>query len=122
MTPDTHPGPGEGEGDADQQGSGDFSIGSRLWPGTSKLTEEMGELLQVLGKLIATAGSTEHWSGDLRKMLVDEAGDVAAALRFFAVENLTTTELLHMTKRSEEKLALFRKWHDDGRQNQKRSR
>ena len=94
-------------------GSGDFSIGSKVWPGTSKLIEEMGELQQVLGKLIAVAGSTEHWSGDLRKMIVDEAGDVAAALRFFALENLTSEELIHMTKRSDEKLMLFKKWHFD---------
>ena len=68
---------------------GDFAIGSRVWPGTSKLVEEMGELQQVLGKLIATGGDTDHWSGDLRRMLVEELGDVSAAVRFFAVENLT---------------------------------
>jgi len=39
-------------------GSGDFSIGSAVWPGVSKVIEEMGELQQVLGKLIAVAGDT----------------------------------------------------------------
>lgn len=47
-------------------GNGDFSLGSKVWPGTSKLLEEMGELQQVLGKLIAVAGSTEHWDGAVR--------------------------------------------------------
>ena len=94
------------------KGSGDFSIGSSVWPGTSKLIEEMGELHQVLGKLIATAGDTEHWSGDLRQKLVEEIGDVRAAIRFFEEQNMTGTELVLIEKRSRvEKLALFRKWH-----------
>jgi len=99
-------------------GSGDFSIGSKVWPGTSKLLEEMGELQQVLGKLqqtlgklIAVAGSTTHWSGDLREMMIEECADVAAALQFFTVENFTREDLLQMLNRSEEKKALFRKWH-----------
>jgi hypothetical protein len=33
-----------------------FAIGSDAWPGTSKLLEEQGELVQVLGKLMATGG------------------------------------------------------------------
>jgi len=93
--------------------SGDFSIGSRVWPGTSKLIEEMGELQQVLGKLIAIAGATDHWSGDLRKMLVEELGDVSAAIRFFGTQNLTTKELTFVAVRSDSKLARFREWHLD---------
>jgi len=92
-------------------GSGDFSIGGTVWPGTSKLLEEQGELIQVLGKLMATGGDTEHWSGDLRKMLVEEMGDVAAALVFFQTENLTRDEVLQIAYRAEKKLALFREWH-----------
>jgi NTP pyrophosphatase (non-canonical NTP hydrolase) len=93
------------------KGNGDFSIGNKLWPGTSKLIEEMGELHQVLGKLIGSHGDTAHWSGDLRTALVHEVADVAAAIRFFAIENLTSEELIQMAKRSDEKLLLFRKWH-----------
>lgn len=93
------------------KGSGDFSIGSQVWPGTSKLIEEMGELNQVLGKLIATAGDTEHWSGDLRPKLIEECADVIAALQFFTVQNLTREELLQILDRSEKKKTLFRKWH-----------
>jgi hypothetical protein len=94
-------------------GSGDFSIGSRIWPGTSKVIEEMGELQQVLGKLIAIAGDTKHWDGDLRRKLVEELGDLSAALIFFKSENMTHDELLEIAERAEKKLALFRQWHKD---------
>jgi hypothetical protein len=93
-------------------GSGDFSIGSKVWPGTSKLLEEMGELQQVLGKLIAVAGSTEHWDGDLRPRLIEEIGDVAGAIAFFVEKNLTETEECAVGDRAEQKMALFQKWHE----------
>lgn len=94
-------------------GSGDFSIGSAVWPGTSKLLEEQGELVQVLGKLMATAGDTKHWSGDLRRMLVEEIGDLSAAITFFQAENLTVDELRQVADRYCKKLALFREWHQN---------
>ena len=92
-------------------GSGDFSIGSAVWPGTSKLLEEQGELIQVLGKLIATGCDTKHWSGDLRSMIIEEMGDLAAALVFFQTENLTLEEVKAVAVRCENKLAIFREWH-----------
>lgn len=91
-------------------GSGDFSIGSEVWPGTSKLLEEMGELQQVLGKLIAVAGSTEHWDGDLRPRLIEELGDVSAAIGFFMEQNFVGDEVA-IANRIVAKLLLFRKWH-----------
>ncbi len=36
--------------------SGDFSIGSDIWPGISKLIEEAAEVGQVCGKLIGSGG------------------------------------------------------------------
>jgi hypothetical protein len=72
---------------------------------------QMGELQQVLGKLIAVAGSTEHWDGDFRKRMIEECADVAAAMQVFTVENFTLEEVKAMYTRSEEKKALFRKWH-----------
>jgi NTP pyrophosphatase (non-canonical NTP hydrolase) len=92
-------------------GSGDFSIGSAVWPGTSKVIEETGELLQVLGKLIAVGGATEHWDGDLRKKLVEEASDVAAAVCFFVLANFTDDELHAYNDRMDVKFARFRAWH-----------
>lgn len=92
-------------------GSGDFAIGSAVWPGTSKLLEEQGELVQVLGKLVAIGGDTKHWSGDLREMLVEELGDVYAALAFFTHHNLTAEEQRAVAERAQDKVALFGQWH-----------
>ena len=92
-------------------GSGDFSIGSAVWPGTSKLIEEQGELIQVLGKLMATGGDTKHWSGDLRKMLIEEIGDVKSAIAFFEIQNFPSEDLIAIDDRAADKLALFRRWH-----------
>jgi NTP pyrophosphatase (non-canonical NTP hydrolase) len=95
------------------KGSGDFSIGSNVWPGTSKLLEEMGELQQVLGKLIATAGETKHWEGkDLKERLIEELADVQGAIRFFQIKNLSNASVEAIDKRAEEKFHLFRKWHN----------
>lgn len=93
-------------------GSGDFSIGSKIWPGTSKLLEEMGELQQVLGKLIAVAGDTAHWDGDLRPRLIEELGDVSAAIGFFMEQNFVGDEAA-IASRIVAKLLLFRKWHTE---------
>lgn len=89
---------------------GDFSIGSQNWPGTAKLVEEMGELQQVLGKLIAIGGETRHWSGDLRQKLVEEIGDVHAALSFFEQHNMTQTERRAITVRAVTKMDTFCVW------------
>lgn len=93
-------------------GNSDFSIGSAVWPGTSKVIEEAGELLQVLGKLIATSGETAHWDGtDLRERLCEEIADVTAALRFFCSENLTSEEAAAIVQRVDEKHLRFQAWH-----------
>ena len=89
--------------------AGPYSIGSDRWPGMSKVIEETGELGQVLGKLIATGGDPEHWDGsDLRERLVDECGDVLAAVSFFAETNgiLDAVEL-----RARRKIETFHQWH-----------
>ena len=92
-------------------GSGDFSIGSDVWPGTSKLIEEMGELQQVLGKLMGTAGQAKHWDGsDLRQRLIEEIADVTAALEFFTVHNLRTADNDVLNTRIREKYARFCEW------------
>jgi NTP pyrophosphatase (non-canonical NTP hydrolase) len=99
--------------------AGPYSIGSDNLPGLSKLVEELGELqdatgrLQaILGKLIATGGSPEHWSGlDLRQALLDELGDVDAAVSFFIERNCNGPERSHIRRRSVTKRNLFNKWH-----------
>lgn len=96
-------------------GSGDFSIGGDLWPGLSKLVEECGEVLQVAGKLIGSEGRTDHWSGDLRKMLVEEIGDLQAAIEFFITHSgLPKGDI---QERRIEKRALFELWHREAQVN-----
>lgn len=91
--------------------SGDFSIGSAVWPGTSKLIEEMGELQQVLGKLIGSRGQAQHFDGsNLRERLVEEIADVEAALQFFQKVNLSDSERERIAARCRQKVALFEKW------------
>lgn len=88
---------------------GAFSIGSDVWPGVSKLIEEIGELGQVLGKLIATHGAREHWDGsDLLDRLHDEIADVGAALVF--VQQANGLDPDRIAGRAEAKLQLFHRW------------
>lgn len=92
-------------------GSGDFSIGSKVWPGTSKVIEEMGELAQVLGKLIALAGDVDHWDGtNLADRCVEETSDLLGALQFWSAENLTTRQRIDQSQRAEAKRLLFEQW------------
>lgn len=89
---------------------GDFSIGSNVWPGLSKLIEECGEVIQVCGKLIATGGAEQHWDGsNLRDRLVEELGDLDAAITFVAQE--CDLDLPSFAIRSWEKFERFQAWH-----------
>lgn len=94
----------------------DFAIGGGLWAGTSKLLEEMGELQQVLGKLLGTGGTIEHWDGtNLRERLVEELGDLNAAIAFFVETNMTYAEAQRIEKRMAKKIARFEAWHTGGK-------
>jgi NTP pyrophosphatase (non-canonical NTP hydrolase) len=92
--------------------SGDYSIGSTHWPGLSKLVEEMGELQQVLGKILGTGGSLHHWDGELGPRVTEEIGDVLAAIAFFIWAN--DLDLEGIKARSELKKENFKRWHADG--------
>ena len=91
--------------------TGEFSIGGQLWPGLSKLIEECGEVMQVGGKLIGSEGRTDHWSGDLNQMLIEELGDLRAAITFFMEANAIDSASVAL--RQSEKLARFWQWHRD---------
>lgn len=93
-----------------------FSIGADLWPGLTKSSEECGELVQVIAKLMATGGDTAHWDGtDLGVRLQEELADVLAA-SYFAVEvNADRFDLMALYRRVDEKLDTFRRWHDEQR-------
>ena len=96
--------------------SGDFSIGGDVWAGSSKLIEEMGELQQVLGKLIGSHGETAHYDGtELRQRLLEEIADLTAAINFFEETNLTFDEEIAIANRRISKLHMFRKWHKEGK-------
>lgn len=89
-----------------------FAIGSRDWPGLSKLNEECGELVQVIGKLLATGGSVEHWEGEpLDERLTDELADVQAAIHFVLEHNGERIDRERWRARVVLKLSTFNQWH-----------
>lgn len=90
---------------------GPFSLGADKWPGLSKLIEECGEVLQIAGKLIATGGRSDHWSGlDLVAELEKEIGDLEAAAMFF-VEMNPQLDAVAIANRVNAKVDLFKEWH-----------
>lgn len=91
---------------------GDFAIGSRCWPGLGKTTEEVGELLQVLGKLVASGGAAEHWDGtNLHDRLIEETGDAIGALRFLTRANGLPEDQIEL--RAARKYLQFCEWHQE---------
>lgn len=94
--------------------AGPFSIGSAVWPGVAKTLEEMGELGQVLGKLIATGGEPLHYDGsDLRQRMLEEMGDVLGALQFTALYN--GVDWVSIRDRAAVKMHTFERWHREQR-------
>ena len=83
------------------------------WRGICKLVEELGELQQVLGKIMAYP-NLDHPVDNLKVNLMDELGDVQAAINYFSLNNLTLEEAIKVVKRSEEKLDKFKIWRMSG--------
>lgn len=78
-----------------------------LWRGIHKLTEEMGELGQVIGKAGAfPVGDHPDGGPPLRQRFEEELADVEAAILYFREVN----NLDPMPARRVEKLQMFRKW------------
>lgn len=92
------------------QNPGPYSIGSEHFPGTAKLIEELGELQQVLGKMIALGKLDRHWDGsDLRVRLEEELADAMGAISFFVdVNGLNEDAIL---ERAAQKERRFQEWH-----------
>ncbi|HRQ13043.1 MAG TPA: MazG nucleotide pyrophosphohydrolase domain-containing protein [Promineifilum sp.] len=89
-----------------------YCIGSNVWNGLSKLNEEMGEVQQVIGKIIGNEGRLDHWDGsNLRERLQDEIADVLAAIKFVANKNALTWSKID--RRADAKYAVFCNWHDN---------
>jgi NTP pyrophosphatase (non-canonical NTP hydrolase) len=97
---------------ADRKPPAMFAIGSPKWPGLSKLDEEAGEVVQVIGKLMGTGGDPDHWDGtDLRIRLQEEIADVLAACDFVQLVNPYALDEVAIAERRREKLETFLRWH-----------
>lgn len=89
-----------------------FAIGKKEeWPGFSKLCEECGELVQVIGKFMGSRGLVKHWSGNLLDKLYEEMGDVQAALWFVA--DACKLDKARLQKQAAYKLKRFHFWHEN---------
>lgn len=88
----------------------DFAIGSTVWPGLAKLTEECGELLQVAGKLMAFPdGAHPDGAGDLVERLLSELADVGAVVEYVVKANHLDHD--RFFARMRKKVARFVEWH-----------
>jgi NTP pyrophosphatase (non-canonical NTP hydrolase) len=87
-----------------------FGFNTKVWPGLAKLMEELGELQQLLGKVVACSDpNATYWDGrSLRPELIEELGDVRAAMIFFCENNGLSKIDVHT--RADRKLALFNTW------------
>jgi NTP pyrophosphatase (non-canonical NTP hydrolase) len=89
-----------------------FAIGDERWPGLSKLNEECGEVIQVIGKLMGARGVTDHWDGtNLKQRLIEELADLRAAIHLVTDLNLSEQEFKLYLDRIDDKLTLFKQWH-----------
>lgn len=90
-----------------------FAIGAKDWPGLAKLAEECGELIQVIGKLMAYPDGDHPDGGpNLIGRLTDEIGDVLAACDYVTLQSLDS---LAVRDRGQSKLRRFCQWHAEER-------
>lgn len=87
-----------------------FQIGSNQLPGFSKVIEEMGEVGQVIGKIIGLGSMGQHWDGSfLQDELEKELADLAAGIQFLTEANCLRQDQMEI--RSRRKLNRFHRWH-----------
>ena len=87
-----------------------FGIGDDVLPGSAKVLEESSELNQVLAKLQATRGSWTYFDGsDLYARLIEEIGDLIAALDYFTTAN--NIDLNEIRERCDAKSVAFEQYH-----------
>lgn len=81
---------------------------TELYKGICKLVEEMGEVNQVIGKLMAfPSGNHPDGKGDLRTRLALELADLKAAIEYFEQVNTYVPCLSYHTA---EKVKRFLAW------------
>jgi hypothetical protein len=78
--------------------------------GLNKLVEEMGELLQVVGKMLAYGDGLHPDGTILMERFIEEAGDVSAALEFVVVKKNVEHSV---GVRANKKLDIFYAWDAD---------
>jgi NTP pyrophosphatase (non-canonical NTP hydrolase) len=83
--------------------------------GISKAVEEMGEALQVLGKVLAYGLGTHPDGSNLKERLEEELGDVDAAI-YFLIHKLELDDN-RMIERRIEKVNRFMEWDADPNNN-----
>jgi hypothetical protein len=90
-----------------------FVIGEGVvWPGLAKLAEECGELLQVIGKIIAYPAGIHPDGGPLLALrITDELADVYAAIQFVVTANPRDVDPDDWSERVGAKLDRFARWH-----------
>lgn len=92
-----------------------MAIGSDVWPGLGKTSEEAGELLQIIGKLIAYPHSQHPDGTDVLARLHDELADVAAAIDYVVWANPDRLSLPEIHNRRCKKFERFKRWHNEER-------
>ena len=86
---------------------------TQVWRGIHKVTEECGELLQILGKLGPYPdGVHPDGKGDLRTRLQLEIGDLLAALSYFC--EAADLDQAAIQAQHDTKLAKFFRWQLTG--------
>lgn len=98
-----------------------YFIGAGRLAGVSKIIEEAGELLEIIGKVQGSKGMFTHWTGHLERKLYEEVADVYAALDFFmSHDGLKWVQAVN--ERRAKKLAMFKDWHHNTQFDEKRER
>jgi hypothetical protein len=96
-----------------------LAIGSKTWPGISKLIEECGEALQMCGKIAAfpfLARWEKHPDGHgIHARLMNEIADLEAIIWYVKRHNFTEAERKIMRERRDHKIQRFRRWHEQER-------
>ena len=91
-----------------------LAIGSDTWPGLAKIAEEAGEVIQVIGKLMAFPDAVYPDGTDLKWALTNELGDLKAAIEYAVKQNGLQGPV---RERMAEKRGRFRRWHSQERGN-----
>jgi len=77
-------------------------------PGLGKLSEECGEVVQVIGKIISNG--TRHSEDGLKRKLEEEIADVLAAIAFVVDYNNLDSQFID--DRAANKVLKFMRWHN----------